>query len=424
MTYRHLAWAPGARHLQIPHAYATGSDAVIAQVRLCLETQRGTYPDDDLWGVPYTDWMTRPSVTDAEITITIRSMLVQIPGVLSVDSITVTRRPVLTIATALTVQGEGAPTTATILTGPAPTPDPRLLSIVAASGVQTTPLRVPEPVLRPNPIRQAPPAVLALDAFAWWDPLLHPGTYTSPGTYTALADQSGNGRNMAADSAPNTYTSTTAFPVRGGTQVLPAPCYIGGLWWADAGTIIGTEFSMVAWGHHAEPHDNAQSLGAFLNTGFSRTTACMVVRWNSPGQLAIVPDGVTAVDASMPQVPSFPQRATGGSVDGWWVWGITYKAGSWRWHVIGDMDDGLGIREFALSIPGNTWFSTALASSIVTAQGVSLSADGGGPPGKEAGGAAVWVTELTEQNLKLSMVYAAGLFSEAAETGARTVLGV
>lgn len=429
-----LALDASGRQVAFPLQLVRGALAVLTRCRVALETVRGSWPDDVSFGLPVLEWLEDPSLPDIEVESVVRLMLEDIEGVVSVVDVQAQRvDDDLHVTAHLKVRdddGELVEARVGALDDDLRMPAVWLLllspsKVLPGNGMAT--YKGQRAVARVAP---RPPIAFAEDAEGMWDPLLAPGTYTLGGTYDNLLDQSGHGRHMGRDSA-NCTTTPVAYPVAGGTEYLPNCQFLGGLWWTNGAPLGWTAVSVIAWGHHSTPIEHLQALGVRLNDAYGRRNAVFMVRWDSTdGTLAIVETGSATLGAGMPTC-DFPQRADGGSIDGWWVYGLTYDgAGNWRWHVIGDMDDGAGIKNYPLQMGGspmvgNAWSATpaALLAALATAGGVTAQDTGSATP-REAGGGGVWSRALDEGELKRGMVAAAAKFSAAAAAGAAAVLGV
>lgn len=88
----------------IPGRLVYGVEATLTKVQTALLTLVGQWPDDDTWGLMRRRWIERPNTSPIEIEGAVRSLLEQIPGVVEVTRVLVTRGQQLQIAVALKVQ--------------------------------------------------------------------------------------------------------------------------------------------------------------------------------------------------------------------------------------------------------------------------------------------------------------------------------
>lgn len=101
----------------IPLRLVSGPEAVATKVRIRLESIRGSWSEDERIGLPWLDWQDAPNTAPVVIEGAIRRQLREVPGVLSVDRVTVTKAgSALGIAVYLTVDsGDTGPVRIAVL---------------------------------------------------------------------------------------------------------------------------------------------------------------------------------------------------------------------------------------------------------------------------------------------------------------------
>ena len=93
--------------LQIPLLLATGTNATVSKMLIALQTERGKWTDDDTFGLP---WQTISTKTNLEIEALVRSLIAAVSGVLSVNSVSVSRENGLAnIALNVTISSDDGP---------------------------------------------------------------------------------------------------------------------------------------------------------------------------------------------------------------------------------------------------------------------------------------------------------------------------
>lgn len=83
-----LALTGDGTKLQIPLTLAKGVNSTIARIRIALYTERGKWPDDVNFGLP---WLSMTTLSEVEIEGLVRSLVGSLDGVLSITSCTVTK---------------------------------------------------------------------------------------------------------------------------------------------------------------------------------------------------------------------------------------------------------------------------------------------------------------------------------------------
>lgn len=74
--------------LRVPLLLATGVPATVTKMLIALQTERGKWTDDDTFGLP---WQTISTKSSLEIEGLVRSLIAAVDGVISVNSVIVTR---------------------------------------------------------------------------------------------------------------------------------------------------------------------------------------------------------------------------------------------------------------------------------------------------------------------------------------------
>ena len=105
MTIRTMALNFSGASPDIPHRSVTGVQMILTKVKIALETMRGTWLTDDLFGLPYDVWAENPSTPTVEIDSEVRLLISSVPGVISIDELSVSRVPNLSIDASITVEG-------------------------------------------------------------------------------------------------------------------------------------------------------------------------------------------------------------------------------------------------------------------------------------------------------------------------------
>lgn len=107
----------------VPLRYVAGPEAVATKIRLRLDSIRGQWIEDERIGLPWLDWQEAPATPDVVIEGAVRRQIRDVPGVLSVDRVTVDRTgDVLGIAVEVSVSGaESGPVRALVVSGESPT---------------------------------------------------------------------------------------------------------------------------------------------------------------------------------------------------------------------------------------------------------------------------------------------------------------
>ncbi len=421
-----MGFAPGARWPQIPHYVATGPQAVLAKVQLAMETQRGTWPQDEQWGLPIPRWLARPATADVEIQGTVRRMLLQIPGVVSVDRVEITRGATMQIDVGITIRSDDEVVSAEVAAVQATMDDPRLITIAAL----TPPLQRLRPgmptALLPG---SAPPPELPADAWGIWDPVLSPGTIGA--TYSDLPDQSGNGRDWTED--PTCAVTADQYLANNATgrQYLPKPDVFNTLNYRHTSSFSVGHFALFGWGHHNFVLGNTAGLGICLYT--SSGGSAFKIRWKSDNTIRLAGTGTTNEVTDTPIV-SFPGRGGAGgsgSLDAWYAWGVSRKVtgntSRWTWVMVADLDDGLGVQ----LITSSSWYESTTATQTGPGQFQAnlnavreVTAQEGGTSGKETGGGAFYTRAVSDNEVKRGVAWAARRFSGSAYSATRALLGV
>lgn len=104
----------------LPARYVSGIDLVVQRLRVRLGTVRGTWPEDDAFGLPFDRWIEQPtSATSAVVAGAVRLQLEADPDVQSVVSCVGTRSgQAVTVTARLIVRADGESATVDLSLSP------------------------------------------------------------------------------------------------------------------------------------------------------------------------------------------------------------------------------------------------------------------------------------------------------------------
>ena len=259
-------------------------------------------------------------------------------------------------------------------------------------------------------------------AFFNVDPLQFPGTYDASSYTTGLPDQSGNGRDFVIAGIFSAPASSDLYPVAGGTQRLPVLDFLyDRMEYLEGSAVPLTSFSLLSWGFHDEPLTSTGPLGPMFGPAFP---AGFRTRWTSTtgtdGQLVLAQSGTTYEIPGCTPV-AFPQRggpSAAGSDTAWWIqWvnrsvEVTTGVSTWTWILVGDLDDGNGLRVLTDQTwqEGESYYEDAAGEFQNYLDGTSAWYLQAATGYKEAGGAAFWTSSLDDDVGRRGMVWASEKF--------------
>lgn len=212
------------------------------------------------------------------------------------------------------------------------------------------------------------------------DPLLAPGTITTD--YETLPDISGNGRTLLAT---DPVGISAAYPVNGGTQVLPLPTGLARMQHTEAITTSGS-ITFAVWGYYGGAPGNKRAIANFLledGAGGLFTDGLRIALVSADNEL-VLDDGSGTVGDS----PEVPWPASG---DQGYIQLVRYNAatGLWRWIILYN-SAGDGVTFVVLS--DEEWAAPAPPTEydgIITPF----------PEGSTRGGDAFWLEALSDSQI-------------------------